>query len=560
MRAHCTPAVHSPPAARTRTVIYAAKSTADERGSIPDQIEQCREYAASLGWEVVEPPESDEAASAYNGSRGPGLVSAKRRAATLAQEGGDVALLVFATDRLARGDGRTSAHLVEHVLDGMKAGYRVESVSENLGGDLALVFAALYGDRDHVDSKVKAAHVRRGLTKTVRDGRYLGSRKPYGFNFVGKREERRLVHNASEAATILRMADWYEAGAGFDEIAGRLNEHGIPSSTGGLWERSQVRNLLKSPLLAGFVHLRAKPREGREAQIFPGQHEPIIEPERWERLQAIRVSRHGKGRRPDGGHVFTGGILRCPECHSALRARTTPNGHAYYCCTGRGRKARPIGCTQSNIDARLIESLILGGLLRRIFDPDETRARIEQAAEREHQRAAKMLRDAERQLGAIERKRERGHRDYLHGKMSAELWSEGAAILDRERMTAEAHAAELREAAANVQEEAHNLEAQAQVVDRLHALQQVVAGEPESREHVEAVREALHQTFERVYLAPGPNEELVVIPVPRHESVVGDDGPLEIELRGGEIVRTRAQAIRQQPLPDALKTRVRAGS
>src|SRR3954452_4783055 len=115
-------------------IIYAAKSTTDAHDSIPDQITRCREHATTNGWEVAEPPEHDEAASAYHGSRGPGLTSAKTRAATHASEGRETILLVFASDRLARGDGRKAAHLVEHVLDGLKAGYRIESVTENLGG------------------------------------------------------------------------------------------------------------------------------------------------------------------------------------------------------------------------------------------------------------------------------------------------------------------------------------------------------------------------------------------------------------------------------------------
>jgi hypothetical protein len=53
------PTAATPPVA----VIYAAKSTQDAHGSIPDQIERCREYAKTHGWEVAEPPESDEATS-----------------------------------------------------------------------------------------------------------------------------------------------------------------------------------------------------------------------------------------------------------------------------------------------------------------------------------------------------------------------------------------------------------------------------------------------------------------------------------------------------------------
>src|SRR4029450_9331657 len=132
-------------------------------------------------------------------------------------------------------------------------------------------------------------------------------------------------------------------------------------------------NIPGSPLIAGSIRLHPTP-EHPEGQKFPGLHTEIIDPDRWGRIQEIRRGRTGKGRRPDGNHAFTGGILRCPECLSALRARTTPNGYAYYECVGQpGRRQN---CPQSSINARVVEGLILEGLLGLVFDPEETRARI----------------------------------------------------------------------------------------------------------------------------------------------------------------------------------------
>src|SRR4051812_22334564 len=105
-------------------VIYAAKSTADVRGSIPDQIADCRALArgTSMALEVVG-EYSDEAASAYKGNRGAGLVRALQHAE---REG--ATLIVQHSDRLARGDGDQARHLVELVLWARKAGVTLRSV------------------------------------------------------------------------------------------------------------------------------------------------------------------------------------------------------------------------------------------------------------------------------------------------------------------------------------------------------------------------------------------------------------------------------------------------
>jgi hypothetical protein len=97
-----------PPAA----VLYAAKSTADERGSIPTQLEDCRAAAEAEGRKTAV-EYSDEAASAFKGNRGEGLARAKEHAVAIAAEDRDVEIWVQHSDRLARLDGITADHLAE---------------------------------------------------------------------------------------------------------------------------------------------------------------------------------------------------------------------------------------------------------------------------------------------------------------------------------------------------------------------------------------------------------------------------------------------------------------
>src|SRR5436853_523670 len=93
---------------RTPAVVYAAKSTDDKHGSIPDQLADCRVVADRERWAVVG-EYHDEAKSAYHGSRGDGLAGAKAHAERIAP----CVLIVQHTDRLARGDAVQAAHLVE---------------------------------------------------------------------------------------------------------------------------------------------------------------------------------------------------------------------------------------------------------------------------------------------------------------------------------------------------------------------------------------------------------------------------------------------------------------
>ena len=69
-------------------VAYAAKSTEDLRGSIPDQLADCRHALEIAGDRLLVGEYTDEACSAYHGDRGPGLVDAMAHAEELAREHG----------------------------------------------------------------------------------------------------------------------------------------------------------------------------------------------------------------------------------------------------------------------------------------------------------------------------------------------------------------------------------------------------------------------------------------------------------------------------------------
>src|SRR5256885_16767385 len=69
-------------------VVYAAKSTEDRRGSIPDQLHDCREALAGAGERLLVAEYSDEACSAFLEDRGPGLLDAMQHAEELASDHG----------------------------------------------------------------------------------------------------------------------------------------------------------------------------------------------------------------------------------------------------------------------------------------------------------------------------------------------------------------------------------------------------------------------------------------------------------------------------------------
>ena len=83
---------------------------------------------------------------------------------------------------------------------------------------------------------LKLAGARARARKRARDGRCEG-RKPFGY-FLG------------EAAALKRIQTLRKEGLGFDRIAARLNEEGVPSRTGRLWHGFVINRILTGQKVA----------------------------------------------------------------------------------------------------------------------------------------------------------------------------------------------------------------------------------------------------------------------------------------------------------------------
>src|SRR5262245_32642584 len=163
----------------TRAVAYGAKSSEDRHGSIPTQLEDCRQMAEREGWEVAA-EFSDEAFSAFSGNRGPGLERAKERAAELAAEHGRCVLVAQDADRFARGAGDAPGaadHLGEVYFAMKRQGVELWTVRS---GHLDLLRAAIEGERSHDESARKTQSVKAGLQRRRDRGQPLGA-VPLGF-------------------------------------------------------------------------------------------------------------------------------------------------------------------------------------------------------------------------------------------------------------------------------------------------------------------------------------------------------------------------------------------
>jgi DNA invertase Pin-like site-specific DNA recombinase len=508
-------------------ILYAAKSTEDTHGSIGTQLDDGRAMALREGYEVVAEYHEDSR-SAYHGNRGSELLAAKEHAVRLIAEGREVAIFVQHSDRLARGDGITAMHLVEHVLWAMKANVALRSVQDD-DACRNLLYAAVNGTRNHEDSKRKAAATAAGVRREVMKGRWHG-RAPYGYR---RDEERELLKDDAAAEIVRRIFNEYvTGGAGTSLVAHNLNEDGVRPPRGERWGRTTVRNILRSPAYIGKVTING--------EVFDGNHPPIVDVAMWQRAQtqreARRLTNSHLGRPPIGSHLLTGGLLRCGECGAAMRPRSLGERGRQdrYECSNRQSTGGYTRCSMKGVLRKDVDGPLLRYLETVVFDIDETRRVIAEEHVRRSSESAALIAQAERDAAKADASLARIRADYESGKLGVDDWMEFRTDLTERRDAATRQAVQLTAHAEEFTAEVEAFDVDTEVAARLAALREAVAGEVTSAEGLAAVRAALRRCFTAITLWQAGQDGLVLVPT----VVAWDDLTTFIDLGDGRAVST----------------------
>lgn len=350
-------------------VLYAAKSSDDPRGSIPTQLADCRAAAEREHGRRVVAEHIDEAASAFKGNRGPGLAAAKQAAARAAAEHGAAELWVQHSDRLARGDGLEADHLAEIYFAMRRAGVRLRSVQDDSNLE-DVIRAVLIGERNYEDSARKSHATRSGKRRRFDSGKAVGGPVHDGYRLVpvlredgtplvsrdGRVEQRRVV-DPERAPLISRIFDLVEQGHTFGDVQRTLNREGHKTVRAKPWTTRRIRETLHNPYYAGFITAYN--------ERIPGDHEPLIDYDRWQRILAgleradpvARQARKG-GNRPAEDYLLRR-VAFCGHCGLPLYTRrmaTVPGGRAYICRAVRQSEGT---CQAPPIPAQLAETQVL---------------------------------------------------------------------------------------------------------------------------------------------------------------------------------------------------------
>lgn len=353
-----------------RAAAYLRVSTEDQTEYSPAaQLRELRDYAAAHDLLLEEAHiYADEGISGRSAQKRPAFLRMISDARSPAHPF-DV-ILVHKFDRFAR--SREDSIVYKSML--RRAGVEVISIKEPLSeGNYSGVMEAIYESFAEAYSVNLGQEVRKGMTEKALRGQ-VQTAPPFGYRLM----EHHFVPHAQEAPLVQELFRRYAAGEGFSALAQSLNQRGIRTRHGKLFENRTVEYILRNPVYIGKLSWNPTGRTGRHFDdphriLADGGHEPLISPALWDAVQqriALQKLLHPHRSRP--AHTrrhWLSGLVRCAACGSPL-VWVKPH---FLRCGGYARGK----CTQSqHIAVEYLEEALLSRLEEDLQLPEQPAYRL----------------------------------------------------------------------------------------------------------------------------------------------------------------------------------------
>ncbi|MGJ8563117.1 MAG: recombinase family protein [Alphaproteobacteria bacterium] len=351
---------------RKRCAVYTRKSSEEglqqDFNSLDAQAESCSAYILSQageGWSKVDKVYSDGGISGGHMDR-PGLIAliADIKAGLI-----DI-IVVYKVDRLTRSLA-DFARLVD-VFDKHDVSFVSITQAFNTTTSMGRLTLNVLLSFAQFEREVTAERIRDKIAASKKRGQWMGGLPPLGYDNINKK----LVANSDEANTVQHIMTRYVELKSVTKLKHELDLDGYltktritrkQSQTGGKpFSRGHLYKLLCNPVYIG--------KTTHKGVVFDGQHDPIVDQELWNSVQAGLKANAPKRRRSINiasnslltGMIFEDSGDRLSPVHSRK-----PNGRRYrYYISARLSKGEMDDGTALRLPAKQIE----GQVFRRLTD------------------------------------------------------------------------------------------------------------------------------------------------------------------------------------------------
>ena len=341
--------------------------------------------------------------------------------------------------------------------------------------------------------KIKAVKRAKGMS-----GKPTTTQPVYGY-LMG--EDERFIVDEEAAPVVKQIYDLCLAGNGPSKIARVLTEQGVPTPgtleyrrTGSTrryhpgyeckWATNTIVHILERKEYLGHLvnfktekvsyKVKSSVENPEEKQvIFENAHEPIIDPDTWERVQELRKQRKRPNRYDEVG-LFSG-LLFCADCGSVLYQQRYENKTRKQDCYICGNyKKRTHDCTAHFIRTDLLTAGVTANLKKITAYAAKHEKQFmkllvqqnEDGGKRRNVAKKRELEAAEKRIGELSAIFKRLYEDSVAGRITDERFSALSADYEAEQRQVRAHAAELQAELSKAQEASVNAERFMNIVRR----------------------------------------------------------------------------------------------
>lgn len=282
---------------KIRCAIYTRKSSEEgleqEFNSLDAQREACAAYIASQkheGWLLLPEHYDDGGISGGTLDR-----ESLKRLMDRVDSGLVDQIVVYKIDRLTR-SLTDFAKLVER-LDAAGASFVSVTQSFNTATSMGRLTLNVLLSFAQFEREVTAERIRDKISASKRKGLWMGGTVPLGYEPDGR--TLRIVE--TEAGTVRQIYALYQSHKSVTATAKACRRAGLKSRArannggGRSLGRSHVHHILTNPIYAGRIR--------HKQNVYDGQHQPIIDPTEWMRVQGLLQTEAQKPRGSRSGRA-----------------------------------------------------------------------------------------------------------------------------------------------------------------------------------------------------------------------------------------------------------------
>lgn len=287
-------------------------------------------------------------------------------------------LIVPKVDRLARNRLDDALLCQQLITWGIDLASATEHIDKTPSGKMMHGMLAVMSE---YYSNNLAEEVMKGLRRKHESGG-TPKRPPIGYlskrELIGGRDIRWVIVDPERSRLVKLAFTLYATG---EWPLRRLTQHladqglrsrGTPHFPSKPLSLSRVHNMLRDPYYMGIVVWNGK--------RYPGKHEPLIDPETFDKVQALLAAARVSGERPQRHAHYLRGSVVCDTCHGRLlfgRHRSRSGDHyEYFCCNNRTVRRRPIQCSSSHYSVAATEKNVIQVVYPTVYLPAEVTEQI----------------------------------------------------------------------------------------------------------------------------------------------------------------------------------------